>query len=221
MKLFKKIIFTGTLKCVTGLHIGDSKESSEIGGVDAPVVRRKDNNQPYIPGSSLKGKIRCLLEQVAGENLNSKAQNNGSCICRLFGASENKNLKYESCQSRLIVRDAYMNETTVKLFSKLDTELPFTEIKFENSINRIKGSADSPRQFERIPAGAIFNIEFVINIFADTSTNAKNNQIEFMNKLKEGIDLLNNDYLGGSGSRGYGQVEIELNSPQEKIYNNA
>ena len=114
-----------------------------------------------------------------------------------------------------------MNETTVKLFSKLDTELPFTEIKFENSINRIKGSADSPRQFERIPAGAIFNIEFVINIFADTSTNAKNNQIEFINKLKEGIDLLNNDYLGGSGSRGYGQVEIELNSPQEKIYNNA
>lgn len=221
MKLFKKIIFTGTLKCVTGLHIGDSKESSEIGGVDAPVVHRKDNNQPYIPGSSLKGKIRCLLEQVAGENLNSKAQNNGSCICRLFGASENKNLKYESCQSRLIVRDAYMNETTVKLFSKLDTELPFTEIKFENSINRIKGSADSPRQFERIPAGAIFNIEFVINIFADTSTNAKNNQIEFINKLKEGIDLLNNDYLGGSGSRGYGQVEIELNSPQEKIYNNA
>ena len=108
-------------------------------------MRRKDNNQPYIPGSSLKGKIRCLLEQVAGENLNSKAQNNGSCICRLFGASENKNLKYESCQSRLIVRDAYMNETTVKLFSKLDTELPFTEIKFENSINRIKGSADSPR----------------------------------------------------------------------------
>ncbi|MBK9462553.1 MAG: type III-A CRISPR-associated RAMP protein Csm3 [Sphingobacteriales bacterium] len=223
MKLYQKIILNGTLECVTGLHIGDSKENAEIGGVDAPVIRRKDNRQPYIPGSSLKGKIRCLLEQVAGENANSKSQNNGSVICQLFGASENKPQKYESCQSRLIVRDAYMTPETVKLFSKLDTELQFTEIKFENSINRIKGTADSPRQFERVPAGAIFNVEFVINVFADTKDKALLEATKFIDKLKQGVDLLNQDYLGGSGSRGYGQVCINLNfdKPSIKDYANA
>ena len=75
MKLYKKLIIRGTLKCLTGLHIGASKETAEIGGVDLPVVRRKDNNEPFIPGSSLKGKIRCLLEQVTGTNIDSKCLN--------------------------------------------------------------------------------------------------------------------------------------------------
>ena len=66
MKLIEKIKYTASLTCITGLHIGNSNETAEIGGVDIPVVRRKDNNQPYIPGSSLKGKIRSLLEQSKG-----------------------------------------------------------------------------------------------------------------------------------------------------------
>jgi CRISPR-associated protein Csm3 len=87
--------------------------------------------------------------------------------------------------------------------------MPFTEIKAENSINRIKGTAEAPRFFERVPAGAEFNIEFIINIFEGDDENA------LLQTFKNGIKLLENDYLGGSGSRGYGQVKVHLNPQQE------
>ena len=107
MKLHQKIFYDGILKCITGLHIGDNKESTDIGGVDLPVVRRKDNGAPFIPGSSSKGKMRCLLEQVEGENADGKALNNGKATCRLFGGLENKQALLVPQPSRLIVRDAF------------------------------------------------------------------------------------------------------------------
>lgn len=235
-KLYKKLFFEGTLKCLTGLHIGDSKDSVDIGGVDSPVVRRKDNNQPYIPGSSLKGKMRCLLEQVAGENPEGKSRNNGGNVCLLFGGSEdsekikslkrsNPNIsavelkKFENQPSRLIVRDAYLSDDSVTLFEDNDfTDMPFTEIKFENTIDRIKGTASNPRQFERVPAGAIFEVKFVINVFANSPSDAEIVEANLKNTLKDAIDLINNDYLGGSGSRGYGHVKIII--PEQPQYCN-
>jgi CRISPR-associated protein Csm3 len=211
-QLIKKIIYSGTLKCLTGIHIGDSKESADIGGVDSPVVRRKDNGQPYIPGSSLKGKMRCLLEQVHGINGDSKFKNEGHPIQALFGATENKG-KHDSVPSRIIVRDSFMEKTSAKIFLGLKTtDMPYTEVKFENSINRIKGTADSPRQIERVPAGAIFEVEFIINIFDNSDEN------QFKELLAMGVNLLNHDYLGGSGSRGYGHIKISLNEPTELIF---
>lgn len=254
MKLYQKIILNGTLECVTGLHIGASKESVEIGGVDLPVIRRKDNGQPYIPGSSLKGKIRCLSEQAKGENAENKFINTGSPICLLFGALENdgkikkfsreitqlkkqkdegniteehfeterKKLEskidqFQSCQSRLIVRDAFLtSEWAKKLAEAESTDMPYTEIKWENSINRIKGTADSPRQIERIPAGAVFNVQFIINVFAITQEEADKTSEQHLNTLNAGVALINYDYLGGHGSRGYGQIDLKLNDPQIK-----
>jgi CRISPR-associated protein Csm3 len=210
-KLFQKLIINGSLECVTGLHIGDSKESTDIGGVDSPVVRRKDNGQPYIPGSSLKGKMRCLLEQVAGENPDGKCMNNDGDICKLFGASENKDKKLESLPSRILVRDAFMEEKSAELFKNATTtDMPYTEVKFENVINRVKGTAEHPRQQERVPAGALFNIKLVINVFADTVEEVAEVQEKYLKTLKRGIELINDDYLGGSGSRGYGQVKIDI-----------
>lgn len=206
--LIKKIKYTGILEVVTGIRIGDSKESVEIGGVDAPVVRRKDNNQPYLPGSSIKGKMRCLLELVHGENADSKSRQTGSFICKLFGAADNDNA-YGN-QSRIIVRDAYLTEDSAKkLENSPFTDMPFTEIKAENSINRIKGTAEAPRFFERVPAGAEFALEFIINIFQG------DDEAKLIQTFENGIKLLENDYLGGSGSRGYGQVKIRLNPKQE------
>jgi CRISPR-associated protein Csm3 len=210
-KLFQKLIINGSLECVTGLHIGDSKESTDIGGVDSPVVRRKDNGQPYIPGSSLKGKMRCLLEQVAGENPDGKCMNNDGDICKLFGASENKKENLESLPSRILVRDAFMEENSAEKFKNATTtDMPYTEVKFENVINRVKGTAEHPRQQERVPAGALFNIKLVINVFADTVEEVAEVQEKYLKTLKRGIELINDDYLGGSGSRGYGQVKIEI-----------
>jgi len=201
MKLLKKIKYTGTLHLVTGLHIGDSKENAEIGGVDSPVVRRKDNNIPYIPGSSIKGKIRSLLEQSYG----AAKIGDSPEVNKLFGMTGEK-----AKPSRLIVRDAYMTEESVKkLENNKNTDLPFTEIKFENTIDRVAGATipGGLRNIERIPAGTNFKIEFIINYFEGEDK-------EMLKKmLKDGLKLLENDYLGGSGTRGYGQVKIELDDP--------
>lgn len=209
-KLIKKIIVKANLKLLTGMHIGDSKESTEIGGVDSPVVRRKDNFQPYIPGSSLKGKMRCLLEQSTGWFQDFKKDDKP--ITLLFGCVD-KNDNEKGNQARIIVRDANMHEDSVKVFENSDfTDMPFTEVKFENVIDRLTGTTKQGglRQIERVPAGATFKVEFVINVFE--------NEQDFLPTLINGLELLENDYLGGSGSRGYGQVEFSNFEITEKSF---
>jgi len=208
MKLYKKIIYKGQLELLTGLHIGDSKETTDIGGVDSPVVRRKDNNEPYIPGSSIKGKIRSLLDIAHGKSDTSRDGNH--IIGKLFG-----NISKDAgvLPSRLIVRDAYLSRNSAnKINESSFTDMPFTEVKFENTINRLNGIAN-PRQIERVPAGAEFEVEFVINIIADSESEAATNEKSFIELFNAGIKLLEDDYLGGSGSRGYGQVKLNFSDP--------
>ncbi len=195
-QLTKKIKLTTTLTLKSGLHIGASKEQAQIGGVDAPIIRRSEDNTPYIPGSSIKGKIRCLLEQSKGVKLGDDKD-----INNLFGSSGADDTSHAS---KIIVRDAYLtNESKEALEINEYTDLPFAEVKFENSIDRIRGQANQGiRQIERIPAGAEFNLEFIINVWDDDQEN------ELKGLFEDGIALLRNDYLGGSGSRGYGAVEI-------------
>jgi CRISPR-associated protein Csm3 len=204
--LDKKIAFNGTLTLLSGLHIGDSNDHVDIGGVDRTLVRRPDNGQPYIPGSSLKGKIRSLLEQTRG----AADVGDNDTINQLFGNINNKGK--ENRASRLIVRDSYLEaKSAEKLKNSLHTDYPYTEIKFENSIDRIKGMAGNPRKTERVPVGSIFNVEFVINVWSDEV------EAEHVALLKEGLALLEADYLGGSGSRGYGQVEFTLDFSSPKV----
>ena len=211
MKLYKKIFKTGTLTLITGLHIGDSGDTSGIGGVDSPIIRRKDNNEPYIPGSSLKGKMRSLLDIAHGQSDTSR--NGDHIIGRLFGNID----KAKGVPSRLIVRDAYLSRDSEDKLANSDfTDMPYSEVKFENVINRIKGTAEHPRQIERVPAGAIFNVEYVINILGETDEEAYKNEQEFLALFDAGIKLLEDDYIGGSGSRGYGQIEFKWNEIKVK-----
>jgi CRISPR-associated protein Csm3 len=192
-RLVKKIKINTELEVITGLHIGDSSDNVEIGGVDNPVVRRTIDNVPYIPGSSLKGKIRSLLEQIAGAPEVGKNDE----INNLFGFAKDEK------PSKVIVRDAYMQKKSEKELEASEyTDLPYTEIKFENTIQRITGKAEHPRQTERIPAGTKFEVEFIVNVW-DTD-----NEDDLLGLLKSGIEALENDYLGGNGSRGYGQVRF-------------
>jgi CRISPR-associated protein Csm3 len=216
MKLYKKLIVSGKLELKTGLHIGDSKETTDIGGVDSPVIRRKDNNQPYIPGSSLKGKIRSLLEISYGKENTFREPNHP--VGKLFGAlgiSGNSGVP-----SRLIVRDAYLTVESADLLSHSEfTDMPYSEVKFENVINRIEGKAEHPRQIERVPAGSIFDVSFVINVVGESEEDAQKNEADFLQLFYAGIKLLEDDYLGGSGSRGYGQVKLSLQEPLIKTVN--
>lgn len=208
-QLIKKIKINTTIELLTGLHIGGSKESVEIGGIDLPVIKiATKENQPYIPGSSLKGKIRCLLEQVNGISVIGGTGKDEGKIKQLFGYALGNN---NTQPSRLIVRDAMLSAESkqeLELCSNLD--MPLTESKFENSIDRVKGTAKDPRQIERVPAGAIFEAEFIINVFEDNTEDNKTllSEKELIELLLEGLRLLEKDYLGGSGSRGYGQIKF-------------
>jgi len=199
-QLVKKIKINTSITLITGLHIGGNSENVEIGGIDNPVIKMATkDNAPYIPGSSLKGKMRCLLEQVAGApqvGLDEKVNN-------LFGITESRTNHTSNQPSKIIVRDAMLSDDSKKLLMACDNlDMPYTESKFENVIDRVRGVAEHPRQTERVPAGAVFNAEFIINIWDD------DNEQELLALFEKGIRLLENDYLGGSGSRGYGQIKF-------------
>lgn len=200
-QLVKKIKITTTVTLLTGMHIGGSKENVEIGGIDNPVIKlasRKD--QPYIPGSSLKGKMRCLLEQVAG----ATAVGDNDAVNNLFGCIEKKGSNRPNQPSKIIVRDAYLTKESEEQLENCNSlDMPYTENKFENTIDRIKGVAEHPRQTERVPAGAVFAVEFILNVW-DNDGDGK----ALVEMLEKGIALIENDYLGGSGSRGYGQLKF-------------
>ena len=202
-QLVKKIRIETTIELLTGLHIGGSKENVEIGGIDSPVIKlASKDGQPYIPGSSIKGKMRCLLEQAAGSpkvGLNAEVNN-------LFGIATNgRNGDQETRPSKVIVRDAMLTEESEKTLRECDAlDMPYTENKFENVIDRVKGVTINGglRQNERVPAGAKFDVEMIVNVWDD------DNEKDLMALLKKGMNMLENDYLGGSGSRGYGQIKF-------------
>lgn len=208
VKLEKKVLYTGTITLKTGLHIGGTNAALNIGGPDKFVVRNPINKIPYIPGSSLKGKMRALVEIANGETNNGKPTNDpNSKAGALFGISgDNENSK----PSRLIVRDA---ELDINACDFSNTDLPYTESKTEVAIDRVTAKPN-PRIFERVPAGAKFKLNMVLNVFEGEDEAA------LKKTLNQAIELLEDDYLGGHGSRGYGQVKIDLVKPdgEDKIY---
>lgn len=207
------IILKGKIVCDTGLYIGESNDSLEIGGIDRMVMRDKKTDLPYIPGSSLKGKLRSLFELFNKDSLNNIRSemidkkdvgpcNCGKCLpCKIFGFS-NDNGIYEG-PTRIIVRDAFPDNETKEEFWNVNNDINRgTELKVENTINRVKGSAFNPRPSERIPKSSKFNFEIVFGIYCDED---KENFKEIFTAMK----LLEENYLGGSGSRGYGQVHFD------------
>ncbi len=179
----------------SGLHIGGNKTGYDIGGADLPVIKDPLTSKPYIPGSSLKGKLRAMLlwseKNVEVDNGDLAFKDND--LKRLFG-----DLRLEE-QTRIIVRDCPLDNGD---YIKEQLDGFYTEIKAENSINKIKGTAISPRFIERVPKGAIFSGEIIVNCFEDDNFETYKGYIE------KGLGLLENNYLGGSGSRGYGKIKI-------------
>ncbi|HHE38746.1 MAG TPA: type III-A CRISPR-associated RAMP protein Csm3 [Candidatus Cloacimonetes bacterium] len=239
MKLIKKIFINGKIELLTGLHIGGSSTALDIGGIDSNVIKNA-NGVPYIPGSSIKGKMRSLLEmkyseytqltglvdngkvnmkEVEKKGLNEKEEDLkkkfNPKIQKLFGSVA----KESDFKTRLIVRDAYLNNEVFEQminktgdFEKL--ELDYTEAKWEVSLDRLTSQPPhGPRQLERVPAGAKFDFSIVFTFYDETDK-------ELVKMLFEGMQLLQDDYLGGSGSRGYGQIAFKDISISEKTAEN-
>jgi CRISPR-associated protein Csm3 len=216
--IFGKVAIAGIMHCETGLHIGAQGSGGDIGGVDKPVVRDPITRQPYVPGTSLKGKLRSLLERALDMEFNHKGAQDiyrhectdPTCrVCRLMGSAgrEENSRKVVPVPSRLLVRDMQLTQESVSRLKKIDTGLLFTEWKFENNLDRIT-SAANPRQMERVPAGAEFHFEIIYTV---ETSNVEETQTDLTNLLNA-LALLEDDALGGSGSRGYGKVRFQVST---------
>lgn len=215
MKLIGKIFISGQIKLETGLHIGGSKTALDIGGIDLNVIKTSEG-VPFIPGSSLKGKLRSQLAKEAGSY---SVDDDSETIKELFGDPPTTKNGQKGKITRLLVRDAFINpDSKSKLENKdgefSELELDYTETKWENTIDRKSGTAQHPRQLERVPAGTIFDFELVYNEFDDNKTNTH------ITEIKKAMKLLEDDYIGGSGSRGYGKIKfIDIKFEKKDIPN--
>lgn len=223
LRLIGKLILDAELHCETGLHIGAGKGSLEIGGADNPVVKDAFG-RPYVPGSSLRGKLRSLLEQSSGLAVPSElvylsrrkgqevrihqSDRPDDEICLLFGRSPGRvdRVTGEAIDSnsaspaRLSIYDAPLDlqSITDSMRENLDDEL--TEVKSENAVDRITSQAN-PRTLERVPAGARFKVRMVLDILCEEDK-------VLLGRLAEGLKLLEDDSLGGGGSRGSGRIRL-------------
>nr|6MUU_C Chain C, Uncharacterized protein Csm3 [Thermococcus onnurineus]6MUU_D Chain D, Uncharacterized protein Csm3 [Thermococcus onnurineus]6O7E_C Chain C, Csm3 [Thermococcus onnurineus NA1]6O7E_D Chain D, Csm3 [Thermococcus onnurineus NA1]6O7I_C Chain C, Csm3 [Thermococcus onnurineus NA1]6O7I_D Chain D, Csm3 [Thermococcus onnurineus NA1]6O7I_K Chain K, Csm3 [Thermococcus onnurineus NA1] len=239
-RFYGKIVIKGKIKAVTGLHIGSQRDISEIGGIDNPVIKDPHTGLPYIPGSSLKGRLRSLFEILVNSRLGEWREkypslanySPGSCrpdnqencgkffnrkinrgwihvcpdyetalacpVCRLFGASG----KESNFPSRIIVRDAFL---TKEWEEKWRAGEAITEAKIEVGIDRVTSQAN-PRTNERVVAGAEFEFEIIYNV--ENTTHWRDD----IKNLLTAMALLEDSYLGGSGSRGYGKVKFIFDS---------
>ncbi len=203
MKLYSVKNIKGEIYLLSGLHIGAGNAAMEIGGLDQPIIKHPLTNEPYIPGSSLKGKMRSLLElrysQIESNGNPCKCARNECPVCPLFGVSGSE--QGASCgPTRLLVRDASLTSYWSDRFRQGD--LPM-EVKYENLINRIRGIAEHPRPLERVPAGVRFELSISLRVFDEKE------EERFLNILREGLALVQLDALGGCGSRGCGQVRFD------------
>lgn len=222
MKLIEIKEIKGKIILKSGLHIGAGDTEMKIGGTDNPVIKHPHTLEPYIPGSSIKGKVRSLLEmrsglmgKTRGEPLALKdlqgleGQQKDSCesILKLFGSSgADIDTAEDIGPSRASFADCPLDKDWLN--SAFDNNLPLTEIKSENSINRIEGTARNPRFTERVPADAEFTFSVSLKkMEAD-------NDLEGV--LLEGLKLLEMDSIGGSGSRGYGKIRLEFSDIEIK-----
>jgi CRISPR-associated protein Csm3 len=219
------ITIRGKILLKSGLHIGSGQGGVKIGGVDSPVMRNPLTDDPYIPGSSLKGKMRFLLEWDKGiattneGNIPKYDSRKNPNIPKLFGNMPDRdNSNDTNIPTMVTFRDSQMigiipdftreelNNTMI--INKLDARkkgLPFYESKYEVNIDRIKGTVNTrsggPRQRERVVAGAVFEFEIGLRLFGEDEETYKT-------LLKRGLELLQQDTLGGSGSRGYGRIRF-------------
>ncbi|MCX7679132.1 MAG: type III-A CRISPR-associated RAMP protein Csm3 [Spirochaetes bacterium] len=200
----KKI--TGKIKLLTGLHIGAGSETIEIGGIDNPVIKDPRTGLPYIPGSSIKGKMRSLLETSEKKFGGKDKDKNGPCncgkidclICKVFG---NTNKDSKTGITRAVFRDCFLDDESIRMLN--ERNLTATEAKMENTIDRIRGTAYNPRTTERVIAGLSFDFEIALRILSG------DDEKQIKEFIKKGLNLLQMDALGGSGSRGYGKIKFD------------
>jgi len=212
----------GKIILKSGLHIGAGDTEMHIGGTDNPVIKHPHTQEPYIPGSSLKGKVRSLLEMKSGlmvrtngrpvqaallKKLNGYEREECEKILKLFGSSGAEGEEIAKIgPTRVSFADCLLNDAWRR--KAREERLSHFEVKSENSINRIQGTAENPRFTERVPAGVTFDFSVSLKMLGEEN--------DLFDYLMTGLKLLEMDALGGSGSRGYGKIRLLFNDEEIK-----
>lgn len=205
-QLKKMIHVHADLICISGVRVGASKETMEIGGIDNPILRDPFTHYPYLPGSSLKGKMRSLIEAIDG-----KGKDGNPCGCAVVGCrvctyfGPHKKPQHSLKPTRFLFRDASLQESSKTALRHIyeNEGLYFTEVKSENTINRTTHVANSPRTMERVPAGTRFDFHLDIRVYVGDDEQKMRDTVNQM------LRVMNADALGGSGSRGSGQIRFD------------
>lgn len=210
-RLVQVITIKGTILIKTGLHIGAGNDRIEIGGMDNPVIKNPADKMPYIPGSSIKGKMRSLLELVHDKAVKNEGKpcscGGAECpVCRVFGTAIDRRKDLNAAKrgpTRLIVRDALVSARSKDKFRS-----GLVEEKNENSLNRLTAEAN-PRPMERVVPGVEFDFELAYRVFDIEGDGGKKDLDFYRASVLGGLALLQKDYLGGGGSRGNGRIEFK------------
>lgn len=216
MSIKRIIEFSGTMTIESGVHIGGNDNGTKVGGCDNPVIRNPLTNNPYIPGSSIKGALRSCAEKMpayAGKIRNGKPCECGQAdclVCKLFGAYKPRNPA--SGEPRLIVRDMQLNKDFLdKVRMSGGNYSDIVETKASTMIDRGTNTASngSLRNMERVAAGAVFDCSFVLKV------TDKDKEVELIDFLKKCIKVVEATGIGGKVTSGSGQVkfDIDWNSP--------
>ena len=234
--LMGKVVLSAEMVALTGIRVGAAASGLDIGGVDQPVLRDPVTGRRYIPGSSLKGKLRSLLTKAHGLRLEQlvrrpvevwlhwctdEAAYRQCKVCPTFGQfpSGPGGARFDFVSpTRLIARDARLapelqviedGRVTRKPWREVDTDLPYSEVKVEVALDVVT-AASNPRQMERVPPGAIFETELLFTVFRpDGQGIQKDTEQERLREVIAAMRLLEDDYLGSSGTRGYGKVKFQ------------
>lgn len=206
-KLEKRIIISGTLEALTPLHIGSGKPEVEIGGVEMPVLT-DPKDQPYIPGSSLKGRVRAETESIArkkGLEVCKPPQVDNMCgstkdsidklcvCCRIFGTAGRR----ISFASKVKFRDAYPLDRVKALLER-------TGIAIDRETGTVARGA--LYNIQAVPAGTKFGLEIVGENLSDDE----------LKLLKSALKSVEDSALGGSSTRGFGKIKINIESVKER-----
>lgn len=213
LRKVKQIRFTGKIELLSGMRIGGSETLLEIGGVDPgqTCIKHPTTYKPYIPGSSLKGKMRSEMEKKLGKYKIYKNKEGkliyepcdcAEClICRVFGP--HAVVAHDLGPTRLLVRDCQVLE-------KGDFE-----IKSSTAINRYTNTAlgGALRTEERVAAGAIFDLRIDLQIWnvdeVECEYQTKKGEAALVEFVKDCLRLVQQTGIGAGTSKGFGLVKFE------------
>lgn len=185
------LLIEACLTTVSSLYIGAGADREAGGSRDLPVLRNALDDMPIVPGSSLRGRMVTLLkahcpDAIAGEETAAQA------LAILFGTPGKRSaLSFWDCQPE--VPWAYEHRAAGLALTHWRSEqapMPDKRLVF--------------RRRELISAGVRFR--FRLTLLAAQAENAGLPTQAALDRVRQGLLLMEQHGIGGATVRGFGRV---------------